>query len=219
MGLEFQNVSGLSKDFVLKEVSFKAESGFITGITGKNGAGKTTLFQYIMDPKKKYSGEILVQGMKLRENRTKLMNVIGYVSEDNRFFMDKSVKENVELLSVFYSEYDKELFYHMMKRMKVSSMKELRSLSRGEYLKFQLAFAMAHKSKVYLLDEITGGMDPVFRKELFQILQEILIEEEVTIVMSTHIKEEIDRKMDYVGVMKDGKMISFDEIGGDEWKR
>ena len=218
MGLEFKNVSGLSKEFNLKEVSFKAERGFITGITGKNGAGKTTLFRYIMDTNRKFNGEILVQGMNLKEHRTKLMNIIGYVSEDAHFFMDKTAKENVDLLSGFYEEYDTELFYHMMKQMKVSVMNGLKNLSRGEYLKFQLAFAVAHKSKVYLLDEITGGMDPIFRKELFQILQELLIEEDVTIVMSTHIKEEIEMKMDFVGVMEEGKMISFHETGGEQWK-
>ena len=72
---------------------------------------------------------------------------------------------------------------------------------------------MAHKSKVYLLDEITGGMDPIFRKELFQILQELLIEEDVTIIMSTHLKEEIEMKMDfnkeYFAYQQKAKMAGF----------
>ena len=217
MILEFKNVSGISKEFKLKNISFSVEPGFITGITGKNGAGKTTLFHYIMEPEKNYTGDIMVGDKKLHEHHAELMNIIGYVSEDNRFFMEKTGKENVDLLSVFYLDFDTELFYDVMKEMKLSSMKELKNMSRGEYLKFQLAFAIAHKSKLYLLDEITGGMDPIFRKELYQMLQEILMEEDTAIIMTTHIKEEIEMRMDYVGVMEEGTLVSFQEVGGEPW--
>ena len=92
MILEFKNVSGISKEFNLKNLSFSVETGFITGITGKNGAGKTTLFHYIMEPEKNYTGDIMVAGKKLHEHHAELMNIIGYVSEDNRFFMEKTGK-------------------------------------------------------------------------------------------------------------------------------
>ena len=119
--------------------------------------------------------------------------------------------------SLSYLDFDTELFHDVMKGMKLSSMKELKNMSRGEYLKFQLAFAIAHKSKLYLLDEITGGMDPIFRKELYQMLQEILMEEDTAIIMTTHIKEEIEMRMDYVGVMEEGTLVSFQEVGGEPW--
>ena len=68
-----------------------------------------------------------------------------------------------------------------------------------------------------ILDEITGGMDPIFRKELYQMLQEILMEEDTAIIMTTHIKEEIEMRMDYVGVMEEGTLVSFQEVGGEPW--
>ena len=84
-------------------------------------------------------------------------------------------------------------------------------MSRGDLFKFQIAFAMAHKPALYLIDEVTAGMDPVFRIDYFKILQEIIAEENASILMTSHIQDEIQRKMDYVGIMEDGKLIEFGE--------
>ena len=84
-------------------------------------------------------------------------------------------------------------------------------MSRGEKLKFQLAFAIAHQPCLYLIDEATAGMDPVFRKEFFEILQRLIVDEQASILMTSHIVSEIQRKTDYVGVMKEGKLVTFTE--------
>ena len=86
-------------------------------------------------------------------------------------------------------------------------------MSRGEYLKFQLAFAMAHESKLFLLDEVTAGMDPVFKKDFFKILHEILQQEDVAVLMSTHIKEEVDMHMDYIVTLEKGYLKEYKEVG------
>ena len=78
-------------------------------------------------------------------------------------------------------------------------------------MKFQMAFAMAHKPSIYLLDEVTAGMDPVFRIDFFKILHEVIAEEKASVLMTSHIQEEIKMKMDYVGIMEQGKMVSFGE--------
>ena len=80
-------------------------------------------------------------------------------------------------------------------------------------MKYQLAFAIAHHTRLYLLDEATAGMDSVFKREFFQILHELLIEEGCTIFMSLHMPEDIQKHMDYIVQIEQGKMISDHEVG------
>ena len=179
---------------------------------GENGAGKTTLFRMIMDGNAKYEGTILVDGKPLRENHKELLQHIGFVSEEQQFFKEKSASENVKLYRCFYKTFDEGKFAEMMKRMGMSTGKVINRMSRGEFLKFQVAFAIAHDTKLFLLDEVTAGMDPIFRKEFFKMLHEIIAGEDAAILMSTHIEEEIAKHMDYVGRLQAGKLVSFGEV-------
>ncbi len=210
--LKFVNVRGIQKDcYQLQDISFCLPTGFIAGIVGENGAGKTTLFEYIMHPKKQYTGSILLNGKEIHDDYIALRQQIGFVSEKNRFFMQKSARENAKLAACFFDYWDYDLFENEMKKMQVSSTQLLSRMSRGQYMKFQMAYAMAHHPSLYLLDEVTAGMDPVFRIEYFKILQNLLENEDVSILMISHIQEEIDRKMDYVGKMENGKLVSWKE--------
>lgn len=209
--LKFEQVTGKNKKFHLKDINFEIEPGYICGLIGENGAGKTTLFKYIMDDECRYEGRICVDGEDIRTDHARIKNKIGYVSEDRRFFGNLNGKQNAEMLGGFYDEFEMELFLRLMDTMGVSCTKAYRSLSRGEKLKFQMAFEMAHKPCLYLLDEVTVGMDPVFRNEIFGILQSLIQEEKVSILMSSHITSEIQRKTDYVGRMKNGELVKFGE--------
>lgn len=209
--LEFKNVTGISKGFNLKNISFTAPKGFITAIVGANGAGKSTLLSYIYGSKKNYEGEIIFEGRDIRENFDEFKNILGFISDERRFFEENTATENVRLLSCFYDNWNQELFNKCMKEMSVPKNTRLSKLSRGEYIKFQLAFSVAHDTKLYLLDETTAGMDPVFRKDFYKFLHELIATEEVTILTVTHIEEDIYSHMDYVGTLKNGEIISFKE--------
>jgi len=70
---------------------------------------------------------------------------------------------------------------------------------------------MAHKPEIYLLDEVTAGMDPVFRMDFFKILQDVIRDEKASVIMTSHIESEMERKTDYVGIMEEGQLINFGE--------
>lgn len=212
MILEFKNVTGKSKKFNLKNVSFQLENGYIMGLAGKNGAGKSTLINYIMEPKGKYSGEILLDGENILDNHTEILNYLGLVSENNIFFEEFTAKQNSELLGILYNDWSQDTFEYNMEKMGVGLDLNVKNMSRGEYMKFQMAFAMAHKPKLYLIDEATSKMDPVFRKDFYNIMHEIIEDESVSIILVTHLEEELEFRVDYVGIMDDGKMISFNEV-------
>ena len=116
------------------------------------------------------------------------------------------------MLSLFYDEWDNECFFEMLKDWGIPTGRKITDLSRGEYLKFQMALAMAHKATLYILDEATAGMDPVFRKDFFNMLHKLMADENITILMTTHIEEEIDVHMDYKVLLENGKLISCDEV-------
>lgn len=212
MNLVFQNVNYRRKKFALHDIFFEVKNGYITALIGKNGAGKTTLFHLLLDQKADYTGTILADGKDWRQNRTKLLNKVGFISDEKLFFMERSAAENAQMMQWLYDEFSMEKFESYMQRMEVRINSTLKNMSRGEYIKYQLAFAMAHNSQLYLLDEATAGMDVVFKKDFFRMLHELLIDEQCAVLMSTHIQDEIDKHMDYVVRIEKGKIVANHEV-------
>lgn len=211
MILEFTNVTGSKGKFRLQDISFSLPAGYMMGLMGANGAGKSTLMSYIMREDAKYMGAIKIAGQDIRENHAYMRNYIGFVSEDNGFFESLSPMDNVNLMARFYENFDKELFQETMKEMGVSLSTMYYKLSRGEKLKFQMAFAMAHHPKLYLLDEVTVGMDPVFRLDFFKILHKVIETGEASVLMTSHIESEMKQRTDFLGIMDEGRLTWFGE--------
>ena len=181
------------------------------GLIGKNGAGKTTFFDCIMDRKKRYSGRLLLAGREIHEDHLQALDNIGFVSEKNEFLEVRTGKQNAQMLGRFYTGFDMELFQRAMDALGISAGKTVGIMSRGELMKFQLAFAVAHHPKLYLLDEATAGMDPVFRIDFYRMLHELLERERCSVILTTHMEEEIEKQLDYIGVLEAGRFVSFGE--------
>lgn len=197
--------------FKLQDISFSLPKGYIMGLIGKNGAGKTTFFDHIMDEKKNYSGELLLEGKEIHEDHIQFLEQVGFVSEKNKFMDLRTARQNAAMLGPFYSAFDMHLFENIMEQLQLSTSKTIGRMSRGELVKFQLSFAASHHPKLFLLDEATAGMDPVFRIDFYKILRHLIEKEDCSVILSTHIEEEIEKQLDYVGVLEEGKFISFGE--------
>lgn len=197
--------------FILQDISFSLPAGYIMGLAGVNGAGKTTLLDCIMNPKQCYQGEIQLNGRDIREDHTVMREQLGFVSEQNHFLNLRSAKQNAELLGNMYMNFDMKLFFQALQKMELSPSKKVGEMSRGELMRFQMAFAIAHKPALYLLDEVTAGMDPVFRMDFFHILQEIIKDEAASVIMVTHLEEELHKYMDYIGIMEQGRLVEYKE--------
>lgn len=211
IALEFKDVTGKGFGFKLKNVSMTLENGYIYAVTGKNGAGKTTLFNYILTEKQRYTGSIRLYSYELAGNHAKAMEITGLVSEDNTFFENRTGRQNAEILGLVYDNFDMELFDKCMRKMNVSGQTTLWRMSRGERMKFQLAFAIAHHSRLYLLDEATAGMDAVFKIELFDMLRQLIAGEDCCVLMTTHDMSEIAKNTDYAVIMDNGTLGKFVE--------
>lgn len=215
--LEFDHVTGKMGKFRLQDISFALPAGYMMGLVGANGAGKTTCLNYVMREKNCYTGSIRIDGKERMQKGTAFRNQVGFVSEDNVFFEERTGAQNVELLKNFYDHFDKALFSETMERLGVSPGKSYYKMSRGERMKFQMAFAMAHHPRLYLLDEVTAGMDPVFRIDFFKLLHEIIEKEEAAVLMTSHMEEEMKKQMDYIGILESGRMMYFGENHDDLW--
>ena len=99
--------------FCLKDISFKIEEGYMTGIVGVNGAGKTTIFHMLMNMQKNYEGEILLNDKDIKTNYQDMMH-IGLISEEHRFIAKKSMLDNATLMGFFYDDYSEEIFNKRM---------------------------------------------------------------------------------------------------------
>lgn len=222
--LEFHHVTGTDRGFHLEDVSFTVEPGYLVGIAGKNGAGKTTLLHYLLDAKCRYRGGIYLAGEEVHgrdpENRrtrlltgkqqrihARCMERIAFLSEEAPWLIYSSARENALFYGAFYENFDQKLFLDGMERLEVSAGQRVGAMSRGERMKFQLAFAMAHDPILYVMDEPTAGMDPMFRREFFRMIGELLIGERASVLMTTHSREELRQRMDYVGILEDRRLV------------
>lgn len=208
--LELENVSTNNRKFALKNNNLRFESGYIYCITGENGSGKTTLLRQILDENAKYSGMIKLFGEDIRGRHNIVMKYAGYVSEERVFLEKRTALQNAEILGKLYSEFDIDIFKEYMKIMNTSINTTYDKMSRGEKMKFQLSFAIACQSKIYILDDVTAGMDSVFRTELFDMLRGLLADE-CLVIITTHNVSEITRQTDYVAVMENGSLGEFTE--------
>lgn len=213
--LKIENLERKQGKFLLSDIHFTLQDGYLAAVLGPNGAGKSTLFQSIMVPSKKDKGLILWDGRDIRKEREWFLSKTAFISDYVTFVKSITANENVRLLGGFYKNMDYKLFEKYMKEMDVSPLHTMEGMSRGQFICFQLAFARARHARLYMLDEPTAGMDPAFRMEFYNILREIL-NEEATILMSTHIQSDVNRNCDYLLRLSEGKQIHFGENFGEE---
>lgn len=211
-------VEGLTKSFFhfgegkfsVKDVTFTLERGYMLGLIGRNGAGKSTLLRLIMQNLPRKRGTIEIAGYPAETHAAQAKRCIGYVGEDFYFLPKESLRENGRILGAFYPEYDEERYLELLSRFEVGAEKLGSQLSKGETTKAQLAFALSHKPELLLLDEPTGGLDPVVRREFLYVLQSELVEEKMGIIFSTHITEDLDKVADYVAMMEKGSLLFYE---------
>ena len=205
--VELRNLDKRFKRFVLNDITLDVKQGFITGLIGANGAGKSTLIKLMMGMSLPDAGEVRIFGESLRTNEAEIKERIGYVADDCHYYEHLSIDTMKGIYAPFYKKWDDRLFNSYLERFELSSKSKIRSLSKGMKVKLSLAFALSHQADLLIMDEPTAGLDPVFRRELLDILAELMLDERKSILFSTHITTDLDRVADYIAFLNRGSLV------------
>lgn len=195
----------------LDGVSLEVEGGTVFGIIGPDGAGKTTLFRIMTNLLLPDAGEVRVCGCDVRKDFMEIRRMIGYMPGHFSLYQDLTVEENLSLFAAVFNTTIQEN-YHLVAEI-YSQLEPFRKrragkLSGGMKQKLALCCAMIHKPRVLFLDEPTTGVDPVSRKEFWQMLARLKAQG-ITIVVSTPYMDEAS-KCDVISLMKDGRFFRTD---------
>lgn len=209
--LRVENLSKKFDNFKLNNISFNLEEGFIMGLMGPNGSGKTTLIKLIMGLLQPDEGKIYFKGKDISENPREFKENIGFVYDNLYFYENLKVKDFMNTVSVFYKNYDKDKFENYLLKFNINKDSRIRSLSKGQRIKLMIANALSHDAKLLILDEPTSGLDPIFRKEMIHILQEELENGDKSVIISTHIIQDLSRAADYITFINNGELVFSEE--------
>lgn len=207
--LELKNVTKNYGSFVLDKVSFTVPEGGICGFIGQNGAGKTTTIQLILDIVGKDCGEILLFGTSTDDKDALMLSKqdIGVVYDEMGFHEFMNPIQIGKVMDKIYTNWDDAVYRKYLDTFALPSKKACGKFSRGMRMKLQLAVALSHHAKLLILDEPTSGLDPIVRNEILQIFQEFVMEENHTILMSSHITGDIERIADEIIFIDRGKIV------------
>lgn len=205
--LEIRELEKHYDQFSLRKVSFSVPKGFIMGFIGPNGSGKTTTIKCLLGLTKYDAGEIELFEQ-VRETLDAAINEeIGVVMDSSFYVQDWSVDDVEKAVSLFYSKWDARQYDRLLKRFRLNRKKKVKELSRGMKVKLMLAVALSHDAKLLILDEPTSGLDPSARDEICELLGEFVMDEEKSVLFSTHITSDLEKIADYITFILDGKVV------------
>lgn len=206
--IECRNLNKRVGNFQFKDISFDLEEGYIMGVIGVNGAGKSTLLKALMGSiSVPEQTEIWIDGYSLRENPKEAKQKLAFVLTDCPFAMELTVQENVQLFAPLYDTWDEKKFEQWINRFGLDGKKKIGKLSKGQQMKFQLAFALSYDARIYFMDEPSANLDVEFREEFYQIMREIVTDADKSILYVTQLVEELDGLADYILWMDQGRNL------------
>lgn len=190
-------------------ISFEVAKGEIFGFLGANGAGKTTAMRILCGLSRPTSGEGTVAGYSINGEQEKIKRHIGYMSQKFSLYPDLKVFENIELFGGIYGLTDKQIATKIDDMLKALSMENarnmfVRDMPLGWKQKLAFSIAMVHDPQIVFLDEPTGGVDPVTRRNFWEMIYKAA-SEGVTVFVTTHYMDEAEY-CDRVSVMVDGRI-------------
>jgi ABC-2 type transport system ATP-binding protein len=208
-------VIGVTKKYgdqlALDNVSFRAENGEVLGFLGPNGAGKTTMMRIITGIIPATSGKVLVNGVDVMEDSLSVRERTGYLPENNPLYTDMYVREYLRFVARLYkigniaSKVDELIEITGLKK---EMHKRIAALSKGYRQRVGLAQALINDPDVLILDEPTGGLDPNQIVEIRNLI--VSAGEKKTVMLSTHIMQEVEAICDRIIIIKSGRIVAND---------
>ncbi len=207
--LEIKNLTISYKNkIVIDKMNLSFKKGEIVGLLGPNGSGKTTLLRILAGLEKNYRGDVKIGGEK-PNNLTK--SFVSY--QPDHLPLDKSYNlvKISDLYGEFFEDFSKEKFEKIIKDFKLDMNMKIKNMSKGMKDKVQIALSLSRKSDLYLLDEPMSGIDPASRKKIMDVIIDNF-DSDGLMIISTHLISQIERLLDKVVFISNGKIILEENI-------
>lgn len=195
------------KTFHLNISEIEIPEGYICGLVGQNGSGKTTLLNLILGLYRCNQGEVVIDGMTYENCRKDILDLFGTVLVEELLRRDLSLIANADLFGAYYSRYDRDCFLELLQLFELEPTARFGKLSKGQKLKGQFAFALSCHPKYLILDEPTANFDPEFRKIFLELLSKFVAEGDRSVILATHLTDDLDRLADYLIYLENGKVV------------
>lgn len=190
----------------LDGLDIKVPSGAVYGLVGPNGAGKSTVIRHITGILKQDSGEVKVDGEDVYEN-TEVKAKIAYIPDDVFYYTQASVNDMMKFYRDMYPKFDMERFSSLGKVFGIKTSSAIRKLSRGMQKQVAFWLALSMRPETVVLDEPVDGLDPVMRRQVWNVLLSDVAENGTTVLISSHNLRELEDVCDHVGIMNKGRMM------------
>lgn len=215
MSIQVTNLTKIyGEQKAIDNISFEIKTGEIVGFVGPNGAGKSTTMKILTGFIPPSSGEAKINNLDLHENSLEIRKNMGYLPENNPLYLDMYVKEYLEFVAGIYKLGSKtksrieEII--VQTGLTIEQKKKIGALSKGFRQRVGLAQALIHDPSILILDEPTSGLDPNQIIEIRNLISEV--GKEKTVMLSTHIMQEVEAICDRIIIINKGKIVADDSI-------
>jgi len=208
-------INSLTRDYGegkgIFDLSFSVGKGEVFGFLGPNGAGKTTTIRHLMGFIKAKKGSCTVGGLDCWKQSEEIQKNLGYIPGEMSFFDDMTGMEFLKFTSKYRGVNANGQMKKLIERFELNAGGKLKKMSKGMKQKVGIISAFMHEPEVLILDEPTSGLDPLMQNRF----TELVIEEKSkgkTILMSSHMFEEVERTCHRVAIIKDGRLAAMDSV-------
>jgi ABC-2 type transport system ATP-binding protein len=208
-------IRGLTRDYGkgrgVFDLSFSIDQGEVFGFLGPNGAGKTTTIRHLMGFLKPVKGYCAIGGMDCWRNSADIQKNLGYIPGEMAFFDDMTGMDFLIFMAKYRKTKTNGRTKELLDRFELDARSKLKKMSKGMKQKVGIVAAFMHDPEVLILDEPTSGLDPLMQNRFI----ELVLEEKArgkTILMSSHMFEEVERTCHRVSIIKDGRLVATDSV-------
>lgn len=193
------------------DLDLNVKTGNFFGFIGPNGAGKSTTIRTLLGLIAPTGGTARILGLDIVKDKGNILKKVGYLPSEALFYPGMKVKEIIKLSSDLRRRDCTDEAKKLCERLQLDVSRKVDELSFGNRKKVAIVCALQHKPELLVLDEPTGGLDPLMQKEFFSILQE-RNKDGATVFLSSHVLSEIQHNCTHAAIVRDGKIIACDSV-------
>lgn len=193
------------------DLSFQVGNGEVFGFLGPNGAGKTTTIRHLMGFIRPMSGKCTINGLDCWKHSDRIQQQLGYIPGEIGFFDDMTGREFLDFLAKYRGLGADHRQKELLDRFELDPRAKISRMSKGMKQKVGIVAAFMHDPEILLLDEPTSGLDPLMQNRFVDLLSQEK-QRGKTILLSSHMFEEVERTCGRVGIIREGKLVAVDSV-------